>query len=168
MSEKTLTVLESDGSTVELEPNSTEVLQRLHDAADAGDSPVARLRDWLVADQDTSSVDRPMTSDVLDAVASVDGVALAISGDAGFSVFERVADESYRQYKRIESERAREVATFENKPVSDVEITRTVVHPTDVGEWVAIALDRGRLEVVSTDDVSVFDDPEAFSRGVEA
>jgi DNA-binding PucR family transcriptional regulator len=163
-----LEVLESDGSTTELEPNSAEVLQRLHDAVDDDESAVATLRDWLVADQDTASVDRPMTSTVLDAVASVDAVALAISGEAGFSLFDRAADESYRQYKRIATERAREVATFENKPVSDVEITRTTVHPTDVGEWVAIALDRGRVEVVSLDDVDVFDDHSAYSRGVEA
>jgi hypothetical protein len=143
------------------ETNGSNALRPLHELeTDAA----GRLVGWIVTDAD----DRPTVDDVVETIATVaDQVGFVFESDSGFAyvALSPGIGGGWLHYKFItDDEKVAAVAEVEDRPRSDVRITRSKLDEATVKDWVHLALETGRLELVALDDLDVFDNTSDFSR----
>lgn len=150
-----------------VETNDGRTLQGLHDLD--GES-AGRVVEWLIADQDDDKAAKPKVDDVIDVIESAP-VALAFDGPNGFAY--AVPDDRsrgrYLHWKRItDREKINAVADHENRDPSELKVSKTTVADETVRTWVRLAIETGRLELVTRDSLDVFADPSTFWSGDRA
>ena len=166
------TVVDADGDDLEspteqvLESNGRDALRPVHDLADELE-PAARVRDWILADQSRDAVDEvPTADDVIDVLEAADAPrARVVEPENGFGYVTTRERDWYRYSVVTDDEQVRAIAEIERRDRDDVRFTRTVVDEWRARDWIRLAIETGRLELVSTEPIAVFDDLSTFTGG---